>query len=141
VNLSTELSFTGGCLCGAVRYEVKADPIFSINCHCLDCQKTTGGGYAPILMVPLAALTVKGQVQYYSSLGDTGQPVERGFCSTCGSPLFGKPTVLSGMLGIKAASLDEPSRYQPSADMYTDSAQDWDCMDPKLPKFAKAPPG
>jgi hypothetical protein len=38
-------NFTGGCACGAIRYEVSAEPIVMFNCHCRDCQKTTGGPY------------------------------------------------------------------------------------------------
>jgi hypothetical protein len=132
---------TGSCLCGAVRYECAAAPVFSVNCHCRSCQKASGSGYAAICMVPVAALAVTGEVRYYDEPGDSGQNVSRGFCPVCGSQLFGKPAVLPNLVGIKAASLDEPERYQPSADMYTDSAQAWDCMNPSLPKFAKAPPG
>ena len=39
------MNFTGGCLCGAVRYECTADAIFMGNCHCRDCQKASGGAY------------------------------------------------------------------------------------------------
>jgi hypothetical protein len=134
-------SLTGGCLCGAVRYECTAAPVFSVNCHCRSCQKASGSGYAAICMVPTAAVTITGEVRYYDEPGDSGQTVSRGFCPHCGSQLLGKPAVLPDLVGIKAASLDEPSLYQPAADMYTDSAQAWDCMNPSLPKFAKAPPG
>lgn len=132
---------TGGCLCGAVRYICNAEPVMSVNCHCRSCQQASGSAYAAICMLPIAALTVTGDVRYFNSPGDTGQNVSRGFCPTCGSHLFGKPAVLPTLVGIKAASLDDPSRYQPSANMYVDSAQPWDSMNPHLPKFAKAPPG
>jgi hypothetical protein len=92
-------------------------------------------------MLPIAAVTVTGDVTYYASAGDCGQSVKRGFCPTCGSQLFGQPAVVPGMLGIKAASLDQPARCLPVAVMYADSAQAWDAMHPDSPKFAKAPPG
>jgi hypothetical protein len=139
--MNTPSPLTGGCLCGAVRYSCATEPVYSVNCHCRDCQKTTGSGYAPIFMLPIAAVTVTGDVTYYASAGDSGQSVKRGFCPTCGSQLFGQPAAMPGMLGIKAASLDQPARYQPVADMYANSAQAWDAMHPDLPKFAKAPPG
>src|SRR5204863_376671 len=37
--------FTGGCACGAIRYEITAEPIVTFNCHCRDCQKTTVGAF------------------------------------------------------------------------------------------------
>ena len=42
--------FTGGCVCGAIRYECDAEPIMMFKCHCRDCQHVSGGGYAPVLL-------------------------------------------------------------------------------------------
>jgi hypothetical protein len=42
-----KIPFTGGCSCGAIRYESTAEPIMMFKCHCRDCQQTTGGGFAP----------------------------------------------------------------------------------------------
>jgi len=49
---------TGGCACGAIRYEVTAEPIVTFNCHCRDCQKTTGGAYTPVFYVPVNAFKI-----------------------------------------------------------------------------------
>ncbi len=137
--MNTVTKLSGSCLCGAVRYTCTAQPVYSVNCHCRDCQKSTGSGYAPIILLPMSAVTVTGDVTYYASTGESGHSVKRGFCPTCGSQLFGQPAVMPGMLGIKAATLDEPAHYQPQADMYADSAQSWDTMAPHLPKFPKVP--
>ena len=53
---------TGGCACGAVHYEIGAEPVFMLNCHCRDCQRATGAAYAPVFVVPHAALQVTGEV-------------------------------------------------------------------------------
>lgn len=59
-------NFTGGCACGAIRYEVSAEPIVMFNCHCRDCQKTTGGPYTPVMYVPASAFKItKGTPKYY----------------------------------------------------------------------------
>jgi hypothetical protein len=132
--------FTGGCLCGAVRYECSAEPVWSGNCHCRDCQRLSGGGYVATLFVPEEFVTITGEVKYYDKNGDTGHLVRRGFCPTCGSQVFGKPEIISGVLGLRAGSLDNPELYHPAMDIYTESAQPWDFMNPELPKFAQLPP-
>ena len=48
--------FSGGCLCGAVRYESSAEPMFAGHCQCTDCRKTSGTGHSSHLAVPRAAL-------------------------------------------------------------------------------------
>ena len=132
--------FSGGCLCGAIRYESRAEPLFSINCHCRDCQRTTGTAYAPVLAVPRDALSIsQGEPTYYTSQSDSGETVSRGFCPECGSGIFSKLSANPDIVGLKAASLDDPSWFRPTVDIYTDSAQPWDVMNPDLPKVPKMP--
>ncbi|MBM2805457.1 MAG: aldehyde-activating protein [Deltaproteobacteria bacterium] len=132
--------FSGGCICGAVRYECSAEPVVSGFCHCRDCQRETGSGFGATLFVPRNAVRITGEVKYYDGKGDSGQVVSRGFCPTCGARLFGKPALLPELLAIRAGSLDDPSRFRPERDIYVSSAQPWDFMNPALPKFAKMPP-
>ena len=132
--------FTGGCLCGAIRYECTGQPVLSANCHCRDCQKASGGTYTSALFVPKGTLKITGDVKYYDKTGDSGQVISRGFCPHCGSALFGKPTILPGLISIRPGTLDDPSTFQPAMDIYTSSAQPWDYMNPGLPKYPKLPP-
>ena len=132
------IKFTGGCLCGSVRYECSAEPIAMGNCHCRDCQRATGSAYASGLLVPQSAVTITGDVKYYDVIGDSGSIVGRGFCPNCGSRLFSKPPIPE-LMGILAGSLDDPSWFRPTMDFYTASAQPWDHMNPDLPKFDKMP--
>jgi hypothetical protein len=131
--------FTGGCMCGAIRYKCSADPIVMVNCHCRDCQRATGTAFAASMLVPRNAVEIVGEVKYYDVIGESGSIIGRGFCPNCGSRLFSKPPN-SKLLGIMAASLDDPSWFQPSMNIYIGSAQSWDYMNPDLPKFAKMPP-
>ncbi len=131
--------FTGGCMCGAVRYECSAEPVMTGNCHCRDCQRASGGAFVSALAVPRNALNITGEVKYYDVKGDSGNTVSRGFCPNCGARLFGRPAVASDLIVIMAGSLDDPSWYKPGMDFYTASAQPWDYMNPELPKFPKMP--
>lgn len=132
--------FTGGCLCGATRYESSVAPVLELNCHCRDCQRISGSGYFPVLFVPKDALTITGEVKYYDAKADSGRAISRGFCPSCGSQMFGKVELRPDLMAIRAGTLDDPSLFHPSADIYTDSAQHWDFMNPNLPKFPQMPP-
>jgi hypothetical protein len=131
--------FTGGCMCGAIRYECSAEPIVSANCHCRDCQRASGSAFLSGLIVPRNAVAIAGEVKYYDAVGDSGNIISRGFCPNCGSRLFGK-RVMGELLSITATSLDDPSEFRPAMDLYTASAQPWDYMNPDLPKFAQSLP-
>ena len=132
-------NLTGGCQCGALRYDCSAEPLFAGNCHCRDCQKASGAGYVPAFAVPDTAVKIAGAVKYYESRADSGNTFSRGFCPTCGSRVFGKSSGFPQFLLITAGSLDDPSRFKPSMDFFTASAQAWDHMNPMLPKFPKQP--
>lgn len=132
-------TITGGCQCGAVRYECSSQPLFAGNCHCRECQKASGGAYVPAFAVPVSAVTITGAVKYYESPADSGNTFSRGFCPTCGGRLFGKTSGYPQFILITAGSLDDPSRFTPAMDFFTASAQPWDHMDPALPKFSRQP--
>lgn len=131
--------FTGGCRCRAIRYECSAEPLLSGNCHCRDCQMFSGSPFAANLAVPRDAVKITGEVKYYDVQTDSGNTFSRGFCPTCGSSLFGKPSGMPHLVVIAAGSLDDPSWYRPTMDIYTSSAQPWDYMKPDLAKFPKMP--
>ena len=131
---------TGGCMCGAVHYECTATPIFMGNCHCRDCQRASGGAYAPAIGVLRSAVKITGDVKYYESKADSGSMARRGFCANCGSRLFSLPPFAPDLMVILATSLDDPSIFKPGMDIYTSSAQPWDHMDPALAKFPQMPP-
>lgn len=131
---------TGGCLCGAVRFEVDGEPLFSSNCHCRECQRASGSGYMPLMGYPRGAVRVTGDVRYFERMADSGTSETEGFCPTCGARLFAHAQAFPGIFLVRAGCLDDPSSYKPQADIYTSSAQPWDHMDPALPKFPKMPP-
>lgn len=129
----------GGCLCGAVRYVASAPPMLEGNCHCHDCQKASGGPYAPTLFFADDTVTINGDVKYYEKTGGSGQPILRGFCPDCGSQLFGRPSIRQGMLGIRAGTLDDPSAYQPRAEIFVAHAVPWGRMLDGTAKFDTYP--
>src|SRR5260370_1702986 len=133
---------TGGSLCGAVQYESSGEQGFALLCHCRDCQRQSGSAYAAALRVPAAGCRVtKGEPKLYVKTADSGNQVTRAFCPDCGCMLFLRVSARSDLVGIRVGTLDDPSFFQPEADIFVDSAQRWDHMNPDLPKYATYPPG
>ena len=95
---------TGCCACGAIRYEAEADPIVMVNCHCRDCQRAVGTAYAAVMVVPAAAVKLRGEPRYFRTVGEAGKWVDRGFCTTCGSPVTAKLERFPDAIGVQAAS-------------------------------------
>ena len=131
---------TGGCLCGAVRFEADGDPLFSSNCHCRECQRVSSGAYLPMMGFPAGAVHVTGVVKTFQRRGDSGAAVSESFCPGCGAHLLAQADALQGVLLLHAGNLDDPTLYKPQLDIFTASAQPWDYMDPNLPKFPGMPP-
>lgn len=132
--------YTGGCACGAIRYECSADPMFSWICHCRECQRSTGGGGAVNAVFHISTVRfVRGEPRYHESTGTTGHKTYRGFCATCGSPLAAKAALFPEIHGISVASLDDPGRIRLDANIWTQSVHAWDFLNPALPSFAGTP--
>jgi hypothetical protein len=132
--------FSGGCACGAIRYECTAEPILVWKCHCRDCQRATGSAFAMGVFFPTPAFTfTKGEAQYYVVKGESGRTVYRGFCPACGSPVGARAEAFPDIRVVYAASLDDPSGLEPLAEVWTSSAQPWDYLNPALPKYEHQP--
>ena len=134
------MTITGRCLCGAVTYQCNAEPVLQFNCHCQDCQKSSGSAYAPIMFFPKASVVIEGTVTYYESLGKSGKPIRRGFCPACGSQLFGNPEILADFISIRVGTLDDTSIYQPRAEIFTAHAPAWSLLQEETKKFPYAAP-
>lgn len=126
--------YSGRCLCGAVAYSVDIEPVFAGNCHCKDCQRSSGSAFIPAMAFHEKDVVISGQVKYFESNSDDGNLHNRGFCPKCGSQLFSRFSKMPGILGIKAGTLNNTNSYVPTLDFYVGSATTWDFMDPELPK-------
>jgi hypothetical protein len=139
--MAITVPFLGGCACGKIRYECSAPPIVSSNCHCRDCQRASGSAFGSFLVVWAEAFQIRsGDPKFYRKMSDSGNPMLRGFCSDCGSPLIIRQPHRPKLVVIHAASLDDPSPHKPTMDIFTASAQPWNPMSPDLQKLPAMPP-
>ena len=134
--------FTGGCACGAVRYEIADQPMFQNACQCRDCQARSGAGHGSYLTFPdRGRVAVRGEAATWDILADSGNVKTHAFCPTCGSPVFLTFEAMPALFTVHAASLDDPGRFQPQAVTYAVRGHAWDHLDPALPKHDRMPAG
>jgi hypothetical protein len=132
--------YTGGCACGAIRYQISGEPIFSNDCQCRDCQRESGTGHGSHLTFARAGVTVTGEASHWDIVADSGNVKTRAFCPVCGSPVYMTFATMPDIFTIRAASLDDPGRYKPQVVSYAIRGHAWDCLDADLPKFERMPP-
>jgi hypothetical protein len=132
--------YTGGCSCGAIRYEISDEPLLMNDCQCRDCQRKSGTGHGSYLtFADKKRVKLEGAATHWDIVGDTGNVKTHAFCATCGSPVYVTFTGMPDVFAVHAGSLDDPSRYKPQMVIYTVRGHDWDHLDPVLPKFDRMP--
>ncbi|AJP71485.1 GFA family protein [Sphingomonas hengshuiensis] len=134
------MSHGGGCLCGAVRLSIAADPIAARQCWCRLCQYLSAGGGTVNAVFPADAVTVTGEVRWHASVADSGNAMQRGFCATCGTPLLSKADARPMHLIVRAGALDDPAIAAPQSAIWTSAAPPWACIDQEIPNLPGQPP-
>ena len=134
-----KIPYSGGCACGSIRYTGAREPIAMINCHCEDCQLSSGAPFASGIVVMTADLEISGKPKTYAVPASSGGLATRSFCPDCGTPLFTQSEANAQFTSIRFPSLDDRADFKPMLDIYTGSAQPWVCLDPAIPHFAQSP--
>jgi len=134
-------AISGHCLCGKVSFEGRVSSVdgIAVHCHCKDCQRATGSGFATVVAVPEDNLRVQGKPAAFSVTGASGGEVSREFCRDCGSPMFTRAKLSPGLRFIKAGVLDDSSWVTPAMACWTDSREAWCVIDPDMPGVAQNP--
>jgi hypothetical protein len=134
-------SYTGGCACGAIRYETSSTPRVQSHCQCRECQMRSGTGHGSyIVFSERAGMSIVGAPREWRVAGDSGTDKFHAFCPTCGTPLYLTFAAKPGLIAVHAASLDDPSQFAPQVVTYTVSGHAWDTLDPALVAFERMPP-
>jgi hypothetical protein len=127
---------TGGCLCGAVRYECAGPPVMAGACHCRDCQRNTGSAFATLMIFRKQTVRATGEgLARFTHKGGSGRSVARHFCRQCGSTVFAEYDVTPDFRVVMAGTLDDPSVIQPQWNIYTASKQPWVELSPHMKTF------
>jgi hypothetical protein len=127
---------TGGCLCGAVRYEADGEPASVIHCHCSMCRKHSGAAFLTYALFDARSIRFTGETPaaYRSSPG-----ARRMHCGTCGSPLTFVYDQEPQKIYVAAGSFDDAAALKPTEHWYAGSRLAWLHIDDGLPQFSGLP--
>ncbi len=126
------MPITGGCMCGAVRYEATEPPQEVGYCHCRMCQKWTGNLFFPYAMFRNAAFRfTQGEPKFYQS----SALVERGFCANCGTQVCDHYLKGVDHMFATIGSLDHPEDWPPNEHVGIESQVPWLVIHDDLPRM------
>ena len=121
-----QLPLSGGCQCGALRYELTDAPLTLYACHCTNCQKQTGSAFVLSVIIPEPAFSfTKGKPAKTEWTADSGALRYGYYCRDCGCRIANGQTPPIGFLSLRAGTFDDTSWIRPAGHIWTRSAQPW----------------
>jgi hypothetical protein len=118
------VSQTGGCQCGKVRYEITETPQLVYTCHCRDCQRITSSAFSLGITLPETAFRrIAGEMRAVERMADSGRLNTRFVCPDCACWVYSLPR--GGVVRVRAGTLDDTSWLRPTRHIWTRSKQSW----------------
>lgn len=134
------MAHVGGCFCGSVRFTISSDPIGARMCWCRDCQRIASGSATVNVLFAETDVSYSGSITTITRVADSGNTVERGFCSECGSQMYSKTVSPTGKpMRVRSGTLDDPNLIAPQAIIWVKSAPAWAKLDQALPHHPGGP--
>jgi hypothetical protein len=124
-----KLPLTGGCQCGALRYEISEAPLLTYTCHCTECQRRTSSAFSMGIVVPDSAFRLTaGEPKLVQRTADSGRVGTLWFCGNCcvwvcGAPHPGQTGAIVRL--VRGGTLDDTSWLRPTMHFWTRSKQPW----------------
>ncbi len=131
------VAHAGGCLCGAVRYEVRGPLREILVCHCIECRRWAGRAWAAT-GARVGDLVIEGEVVWFPS-PESEYHADRGTCSNCGASLFWRSPGFD-RVSIGAGTLDNPSGLRVAAHIWVEQGADWEAPPNDMPAFPRGYP-
>lgn len=126
--------YQGGCLCGAVRFEIKGPIRNIVYCHCSRCCKAQGSAFAANGIVASGEFSIasgaESLIGYVSSPGQT-----KHFCGTCGSPIMSKAEARPEQVRVRLGTIDSDIQERPIAHIFASSKANWEDICGDLPRY------
>jgi len=128
-------SRTASCSCGQLVATTSAEPIRISVCHCLACQRRTGGVFATQARFPVGEVTVTGDSTTFVLVGDEGGRATFHFCPHCGATVYYTNEGNEESLAIPVGAFADPSFPAPTVSVYEKRMHAWVSMPPEMEHF------
>lgn len=128
--------YTGGCLCGQVRYVAEGEALNIRACHCRLCQKATGGAFFARAVFPAAAVRREGETRAYPS----SERLARLSCARCGSLVYAQPLDRPQFISVGLSTLDDPDALTPDMHIWVSAKPAWLQLADGLPQHPEGVP-
>lgn len=130
------MAWDGGCFCGALRFRLRAAPMFVYCCHCTDCQRQTGSAYVVNDQIETEMVELlSGEPQGYAMATESGYPHDIFRCPRCGCAVWSDHSRRGWLRFIRIATLDMPGVFRPEAHIYVRSKLSWVSLEDGIPAF------
>ena len=134
-----QLPLTGGCNCGAVRYEVAEPLVRASYCHCKRCQRRSGAAASPQAHPAPGSFRIVSGEDKLRMWKPTDSEGEKWFCGACGSALFGRSSSHPESVGIRMGTFDGDPGIRPTVRQFVAYAAPWESLpDDALPRFPES---
>ena len=134
------LPLTGGCGCGAVRFELTAPLVAALYCHCTRCQRRTGAGAAASARIEPGSFTLTAGEQHLG-VWSPGNGLDKVFCRECGSAVLARKPDGGEVIAVRLGAFDGDPGVRPSARQFVAYAAPWESIpDDGLPRFDERMP-
>jgi len=130
---------TGGCQCGAVRYEFRGPPVGLFVCHCRECRHQSASAFGISVIVRHEGFRAEGETRHWERDTDTGRRLRCVFCPACGSRLWHENVPPEETISVKGGSLDTPVDLTPAVHIWTSRKLPGVVIPPGAPQFPQEP--
>lgn len=129
-------SLTGGCACGFVRYRMEGAPMIVHCCHCLDCQRQTGGAFVINALIETDRITLMdGAPEPVEVPTDSGHPHDVYRCPQCQTAVWSDYGRRPALRFVRVGTLDQPHALTPDVHIFTRSKVPWVGLPADAPAF------
>ncbi len=133
------MHISGGCHCGAIKYEAEVDPATVAICHCTDCQVMSGSAFRANVPAKKEGFKLTGTPKVYVKTAASGNKRAQAFCPECGTHVYATTPDNQQVFGIRVGTSDQRAELKPMKQIWCQSAQPWAMNVDPLPKSPRQP--